>query len=98
MNSKSSKERDEEHDVLDIWRIIKQKLEEKGQTIDWLSEQVPQGKKTFNWYYGRKRINTDMLYDISTILDHKFFKYYSDRLEIILEKKKAENVSASSGQ
>ena len=77
----------EEDADFDIWGQINQKLEENGQTVNWLAEQVPQGKKTFNWYYSRKRIKTDMLWDISVILNHNFFVYCSEYVQKLLAKK-----------
>jgi len=90
MKSKSLKEKDGEYADFDIWGQINQKLEENGQTVNWLAEQVPQGRKTFNWYYGRKRIKTDMLWDISVILEHDFFEYCSKYVQKLLAKKEEE--------
>ena len=86
MRHKSLKEQSEEF-VFDLWGQIIQKLEENGQTVDWLAEQVPQGKKTFYWHYSRKRIKTDMLWDISEILGHNFFEYCSEYVQKLLAKK-----------
>ena len=88
MKSKSLKEKDKEFADFDIWGQINQKLEETGQTVDWLAEQVPQGRKTFNWYYSRKQIKTDMLWDISEILKCNFFKYCSEYTQKVLEEKR----------
>jgi len=90
MENESSENQYEEIDNYDIWGEIKQKLEEKGQTVDWLSEQVSQGKKSFYWHYSRKRIKTDMLFEISNILKRNFFEYYSKSIEkFLLSKKQA---------
>jgi len=85
MKTKTLKEK--EYADFDIWGQINQKLEENGQTVDWLAGQVPQGKKTFNWYYSRNRIKTDMLWDISVILEHNFFEYCSEYVQMLLAKK-----------
>jgi hypothetical protein len=82
-----TKEKYEEFADYDLWGQIKQKLEGNGQTVDWLAEQVPQGKKTFNWYYSRNRIKTDMLWDISVILDHNLFEYCSKYVQKLLARK-----------
>jgi hypothetical protein len=87
MKSKSLKEKDKNCSGVDIWGLIIKKLEENGQTVDWLAEQVSQGTKTFYWHYSRKRIKTDMLWDISVILDHDFFEYYSEYLQKLMLKK-----------
>ena len=88
MKSKFLKEADEDLKDFDIWGQIIKKLEENGKTVDWLSEQVPQGKKTFYWFYYRKRIKTDMLMDVSRILKHNFFEYCSEFVERALAKKR----------
>ena len=91
MRIKATKKREREDDDLDIWGLIRQKLAEKSKTVEWLSEQVPQGKKTFNWFYSRDRINTDMLWDVSEILGYNFFKDCSEHVQRVLaEMKKAE--------
>jgi hypothetical protein len=94
MKSKSVKEKNEDTLSVNLWLQIKQKLEETNQTIDWLAEQVPQGKKTFYWHYSRKSIKTDMLWDISKILKHDFFKYCSEYIQKLLaeKRKKAKQV------
>ena len=81
---------DELEEDLDVWGLIVQKLEERGKTIAWLSEQVPAGKRRFYWYYKRNRIKTDMMGDISDILKHNFFKDCSLFVQKVLAKKRAQ--------
>ena len=78
MRTKSFKEKEERYAEFGIWEPVKQKLKENGKSIEWLSEQVPQGKKTFQWHYSRKCIKTDMVVAISNILNHNFFEDYRE--------------------
>ena len=76
MKSKSSQK--EESISFELWRQITQKLEENGKTIEWLAEQLPIEKKTFYWFYYRRRMTIHMLLFISEILQHNYVKFCSD--------------------
>lgn len=64
---------------LHIGRLIRAKLEEKGQTVTWLARQVPCSRTNIYKIFDRPSIDTDMLARLSDIMGFDFFKACSDR-------------------
>lgn len=65
---------------LHIGRLIRAKLEEKGQTVTWLARQVPCSRTNIYKIFDRPSIDTDMLARLSDILGFDFFAALSDGL------------------
>ena len=61
-----------------IGHLIKEELARQGRSIPWLSEQVGCSRQNMYYLLNRSFIYTDLLLKISDVLDHDFFKYYSD--------------------
>lgn len=65
---------------LHIGRLIRAKLEEKGQTVTWLARQVPCSRTNIYKIFDRPSIDTDMLARLSVIMGFDFFAALSDGL------------------
>ena len=65
----------------DIRSMILEKLAEKGQTVDWLAEQLPIDPTYFHWYFSRNKINMEMLKEIGIVMEYDFVGYLTQRLE-----------------
>ena len=61
-----------------IGHLIKEELRNQGRTITWLAKQLECSRQNTYKILNRPWIYTDLLLKISSILDHDFFKYYSD--------------------
>lgn len=61
-----------------IGHIIKKELSNQGRTITWLAKQLECSRQNAYKILNRPWIYTDLLLKISNILDHDFFKYFSD--------------------
>lgn len=64
-----------------IGKIIKEVLAEQGRSITWLAQQLGTTRNLVYKMFDRPIIYTDRLLQISELLDHDFFKHYSDYLE-----------------
>ena len=56
-----------------IGQTIKAKLKEQGRTTVWLARQIPCTPNHLYKVYANASINTDLLKQISRILDYNFF-------------------------
>ena len=63
-----------------IGELIKEKLEENGQSITWLAKKVYCDPSNFSKSLNKSYIDTDLLLLISKTMRIDFFKYYSDLL------------------
>lgn len=68
--------------MIHIGQRIKEEFEKqpKNHTISWLASQVNCDRRNVYHIFNRQTIDTDLLYRISVILDHNFFKDLSDDL------------------
>ena len=64
-----------------IGKIIKAELVRQGRTITWLADEMNYSRQNIYKIFSRKWIHTDLLLKVSDILDHDFFKYFSDYRE-----------------
>lgn len=60
---------------------IKNVLMEKGLSANWLAGQIPCERSNVYNIFRRESINVDLLFVISTLLEHNFFKELSDEFE-----------------
>ena len=67
--------------MIPIGKLIQEKLEEKNQTVVWLSQQIPCSRANIYKIFSKHSIDTEMLYRISQILEFDFFQYYSKGLD-----------------
>ena len=57
---------------------IRKVLNERGMSITGFAKRIHRSREAANGILNRPSINTEMLHTISGILDHDFFKLYSD--------------------
>ncbi len=63
---------------LHIGNIIKQTLDEHGQSYSWLARQINTDVSNVPKILKRQSLNTELLLHISLALHINFFTYYSD--------------------
>jgi plasmid maintenance system antidote protein VapI len=64
--------------TIHIGEIIGDRLKKKGQTKKWLAEQVNCDPSNFSKILKKGYMSTDLLKQITFVLEHDFFKYFSD--------------------
>ena len=68
------------HDDIDIGELILRKLKENGQAVSWLAAKVNSDRSNFYRILKRQYIDTQMLMNISRILNFDFFACFSEHL------------------
>lgn len=68
-----------------LGRLIKSELIRQGKSITWLSTQVNCTRENLYKVFRRPWIYTDLLFEISQVLNHDFFKDCSDYFNNNLE-------------
>ncbi len=68
--------------MIHIGSIIKDKFDEMGLSVSWFSKQLCCDRTNVYSIFKRESIDTALLVKISSILNHDFFKYYSNDLDI----------------
>lgn len=63
---------------MDIGKRIKEILDEQGRSASWLAEQIPCERSNVYNIFRRSSIGIDLLYVISSALNHDFFKEMSE--------------------
>jgi len=66
------------HDNFDIGALVFQKLKENGQAVSWLAKKVNSDRSNFYRILKRKHIDTQLLLDISRVLNFDFFACFSE--------------------
>lgn len=61
-------------DSFHIGKLIKAELRRQGRSITWLAEEVHCTRENLYKIFRRSWISTDMLFKISIVLKHDFFK------------------------
>ena len=61
-----------------IGKLIRDKLNENGQSASWLARKVHCDRCNFNRMLQKEHIDTKLLFHISEVMNINFFKYYSD--------------------
>lgn len=69
---------------MNIGKRIREVLEERGFNACWLAERIPCERSNVYNIFKRESIAVDLLYRISELLNHDFFKEISDELVIKL--------------
>lgn len=67
--------------MLHIGKIIEKELREQGRTVTWFARSLYCDRTNVYKIFQRESVDSEMLYRISKILSHDFFKYYSKELE-----------------
>jgi len=63
-----------------IGELIREKLNENGQSVSWLAHKVHCDSSNFCKILKKSHINTDLLLLISIAMNHNFFDHYSNLL------------------
>lgn len=63
-----------------IGELIRQELKRQGRTNIWLAAQLSCNPRTISKIFHKQYIDTYLLFRISKILEHDFFKVYSELL------------------
>ena len=64
-----------------IGNQIKKELERQGRTITWLAHELGYSRQHLYNIFTREWIYTDLLLKISILLNHDFFKSYSEYMK-----------------
>lgn len=64
-----------------IGKIIRQELRNQGRTVTWFAKCLYCDRTNVYKIFQRESVDSELLYRISRILSHDFFKYYSRELE-----------------
>lgn len=66
--------------MIHIGKVIEKVLRDQGKTVTWFARSLYCDRTNVYKIFQRKSVDS-MLYRISKILSHDFFKYYSKELE-----------------
>ena len=66
--------------MLHIGYLIEQELRRQGRSVAWLAKELYCDRTNVYKLFKKEDIDTLLLYRISVILSHDFFKYYTEQL------------------
>lgn len=69
-----------------IGQLIEKEVRQQGRSIPWIAEQLNCERTNVYSIFHRESIDTALLLQISVILQHNFFSYYSSEYNLILSK------------
>lgn len=72
--------------LIPIGKLIIKELKKQGRSVTWMAKELGYSRGHLYRLFSKNWIYTDLLYKISWILKHDFFKYYSKALENMEEK------------
>lgn len=67
--------------MIHIGKVIEKVLRDQGKTVTWFARSLYCDRTNVHKIFQRESVDSEMLYRISKILSHDFFKYYSKELE-----------------
>lgn len=67
--------------MIHIGKVIEKVLRDQGKTVTWFARSLYCDRINVYKIFQRESVDSEMLYRISKILSHDFFKYYSKELE-----------------
>lgn len=68
---------------LKIGALIEAELRRQQRTVAWFSRRINCDRRNVYDIFSRTYIDTGLLFHISRILNHDFFRYYSDALPVL---------------
>lgn len=71
--------------MIHIGKVIEKILRDQGRTVTWFARSLYCDRTNVYKIFQRESVDSEMLYRISKILSHDFFKYYSQELEVEAE-------------
>ena len=66
---------------ISIGELIKNELKKQGRSVVWMAKELGYSRGRLYKLFNRNWIYIDLLYKISWMFRHDFFKYYSEELE-----------------
>lgn len=72
--------------LIPIGKLIIKELKKQGRSVTWMAKELGYSRGHLYRLFSKNWIYTDLLYKISWMLKHDFFKYYSKALENMEEK------------
>ena len=66
--------------MLHIGKLIREELHRQERTVSWFARKLFCDRTNVYDIFQRKSIDTELLLRISVILNHDFFKYYTDKI------------------
>lgn len=67
--------------MIHIGKVIEKILRDQGRTVTWFARSLYCDRTNVYKIFQRESVDSEMLFRISRILGHDFFKYYSKELE-----------------
>lgn len=67
--------------MLHIGSIIKQELHRQRRSVSWFAKELCCDRTNVYKLFKKEEVDTRLLYRISVILSHDFFKYYTEQLK-----------------
>lgn len=67
--------------MIHIGKVIEKVLRDQGKIVTWFARSLYCDRTNVYKIFQRESVDSEMLYRISKILSHDFFKYYSKELE-----------------
>lgn len=67
--------------MIHIGKVIEKVLRDQGKTVTWFARSLYCDRTNVYKIFQRESVDSEMLYRISKILSHDFFKYYSKELD-----------------
>ncbi|MDR0941148.1 MAG: XRE family transcriptional regulator [Bacteroidales bacterium] len=64
-----------------IGKIIHDELHKQGRSAVWLSQQMHCDRTKIHRIFNSSDLYSDIIFEISKILNHDFFVYYTNRLK-----------------
>ncbi len=71
----------QECSMIDIGNEIKKELKRQERSVSWFARKLYCDRSNIYSIFKRKSLDSDLLWRISRILEHDFFKEYSESLE-----------------
>ncbi|MCQ2113387.1 MAG: helix-turn-helix transcriptional regulator [Bacteroidaceae bacterium] len=68
--------------MMHIGKRIREVLDEKGQSVTWFAQTLCYSRTNIYKIFQKETIDSDILMTISDILNHDFFKDYSEELDL----------------
>ena len=69
-----------------IGQLIEKEVRRQGRNIPWIAQQLNCERTNIYSIFRRESIDTALLLQLSVILQHNFFSYYSSEYNSILSK------------
>lgn len=67
--------------MLHIGKLIELEMQRQGRSVSWLASKLFYERTNIYSIFKRESIDTQLLLRISKLLNHNFFKYYSNEYE-----------------